>query len=109
MPIRINLIASFFIGGYYDDDLTLTFYVAVTTTTHTPESFNHHVLSLCDDYAHMSKQDGFSWNESTYQALEDIILRNPDYFKVECLDEDCYLDLQYIDVIKSIESYHLED
>lgn len=57
----------------------------------------------------MSKQDGFSWNEYTYQELEDIILRNPDYFKVECLDEDCYLDLQYIDVIKSIESYHLED
>lgn len=109
MPIRINLIADFFISGYYDDDLTLTFYVAVTTTSHTPESFNHHVLSLCDDYAYMINQDDFSWNESTYQALEDIILRNPDYFKVKCLDEDCYLDLQYIDVIKSIESYHLED
>lgn len=109
VKVKINLIASFFISEYYDDDLTLTFYVAVTTTSHAPESFNHHVLSLCNDYAHMVKQDNFSWNESTHQELEDIIVRNPDYFEVECLDEDCYLDLQYIDVIKRIESYHLED
>lgn len=84
-------------------------HVAVTTTPHAPESFNHHVLPLCDDYSHMSKQDDFSWNESTYQELEDTIIRNPDYFEVKCLDEDCYLNLQYIDVIERIESYHLED
>ena len=109
MTIRINLIADFFIGEYYDNDLTQPFHVAVTTTSQAPESFNQHVLSLCDDYDHMSKKDDFSWNEYTYQELEDIIMRNPDYFKVKCLDEDCYLNLQYIDVIERIESYHLED
>lgn len=109
MPIRINLIADFFISEYYDDDLTQPFYVSLTTTSQAPESFNHHVLSLCNDYAHMSKQDDFSWNESTYQELEDIIAENPDYFEVKCLDDDCYLDLKYIDTITSIESYHLED
>ena len=84
-------------------------HVSLTTTSQAPESFNQHVLSLCNDYAHMVKQDNFSWNEYTYQELEDIIMRNPDYFKVKCLDEDCYLNLQYIDVIERIESYHLED
>jgi len=57
----------------------------------------------------MSIKDDFSWNESTFQELEDIIAENPDYFEVKCLDEDCYLDLQYIDMIERIESYHLED
>lgn len=109
MPIRINLIADFFIIEYYDNDLTQPFHVAVTTTSHAPESFNQHVLSLCNDYAHMVKQDNFSWNESTFQELEDIIAENADYFEIEYVEDDCYLYLKSIDEIKSIESYHLED
>lgn len=57
----------------------------------------------------MVKQDNFSWNESTFQELEDIIAENADYFEIEYVEEDCYLNLQYIDVIERIESYHLED
>lgn len=109
MPIRINLIADFFIIEYYDNDLTQPFYVSLTTTSHAPESFNHHILSLCNDYAHMVKQDNFSWNESTFQELKDIIAENADYFEIEYVEDDCYLDLKSIDEIKSIESYHLED
>lgn len=108
MPIRINLIADFFIGEYYDNDLTQPFHVAVTTTSHAPESFNQHVLSLCSGCDHMSKKDDFSWNESTFQELEDIIAENADYFEIEYVEDDCYLDLKSIDEIKSIESYHLE-
>jgi len=57
----------------------------------------------------MSKKDNFSWNESTFQELEDIIAENADYFEIEYVEDDCYLDLKSIDEIKSIESYHLED
>lgn len=57
----------------------------------------------------MSKEDDFSWSESTFQELEDIIAENADYFEIEYVKDDCYLDLKYIDTITSIESYHLED